>query len=120
MDEAHSMGVIGDIDHGIEEHFGLERAIDLYMGTLSKTISSVGRYVAGSQELIAYLKHVVRAFVFSAALPPAQAAAAKVSFEVMEEEPERVRKLQRNVGRFLRGVRREGSIRSTARPLSCL
>ena len=108
VDEAHSVGVLGETGHGIEEHFGLEGAIDLYMGTLSKPIPSVGGYVAGSQELITYLKHVARAFVFSASLPPAQTAAATASFEVIEEEPERVRRLQRNVELFLGGLKARG------------
>ncbi|MCP4537387.1 MAG: aminotransferase class I/II-fold pyridoxal phosphate-dependent enzyme [Chloroflexi bacterium] len=108
VDEAHSVGVLGETGHGIEEHFGLTDAIDIRMGTLSKTIPSVGGYIAGSQDLITYLKHASRAFVFSAALPPAQAAAAKASFEVMEEEPERVKKLQRNVQLFLGGLQERG------------
>ncbi|MBE9472972.1 MAG: aminotransferase class I/II-fold pyridoxal phosphate-dependent enzyme [Chloroflexi bacterium] len=108
VDEAHSVGVLGETGHGIEEHFGLEGAIDLYMGTLSKPIPSVGGYVAGKQEIITYLKHVARAFVFSASLPPAQTAAAKASFEVIEEEPERVKVLQRNIGLFLGGLKARG------------
>ncbi|HDQ71758.1 MAG TPA: aminotransferase class I/II-fold pyridoxal phosphate-dependent enzyme [Chloroflexi bacterium] len=108
VDEAHSVGVLGKTGHGIEEHFGIKDAIDVKMGTLSKTIPSVGGYIAGDQALITYLKHVARAFVFSAALPPAQAAAAKVSFEVIEEEPERVRMLQRNVDLFLNGLKARG------------
>ncbi|MFQ6099930.1 MAG: aminotransferase class I/II-fold pyridoxal phosphate-dependent enzyme [Anaerolineae bacterium] len=108
VDEAHSVGVLGETGHGIEEHFGLEGAMDLYMGTLSKPIPSVGGYVAGSQGLITYLKHVARAFVFSASLPPAQTAAAKASFEVIEEEPWRVKRLQRNVKQFLGGLRARG------------
>lgn len=108
VDEAHSLGVLGETGRGIEEHFGLEQAIDVKMGTLSKTIPSVGGYVAGSRELITYLKHTARAFVFSAALPPAQAAAACAAFEVMEEEPERVRTLRRNVELFLNGLKALG------------
>ncbi|MCX7681437.1 MAG: aminotransferase class I/II-fold pyridoxal phosphate-dependent enzyme [Anaerolineae bacterium] len=108
VDEAHSLGVLGETGRGIEEHFGLEQAIDVKMGTLSKTIPSVGGYVAGSRELITYLKHTARGFVFSAALPPAQAAAACASFEVMEEEPERVKKLHRNVELFLNGLKALG------------
>ncbi|MEE8391549.1 MAG: aminotransferase class I/II-fold pyridoxal phosphate-dependent enzyme [Anaerolineae bacterium] len=108
VDEAHSLGVLGETGHGIEEHFGLEDVIDVRMGTLSKAIPSVGGYVSGSKKLITYLKHVARAFVFSAALPPAQAAAAKASFEVIEEELERVKKLQRNVGLFLSGLQGRG------------
>ena len=64
--------------------------------------------MAGSQDLITYLKHVARAFVFSASLPPAQTAAAKASFEVIEEEPERVKTLQRNVELFLGGLKARG------------
>ncbi len=108
VDEAHSLGVLGETGHGIEEYFGLEDAIDIRMGTLSKTIPSVGGYIAGSEELIIFLKHASRAFVFSAALPPAQVAAAKASFDVMEEELDRVEKLQRNVGLFLGGLKERG------------
>jgi glycine C-acetyltransferase len=110
VDEAHSVGVLGKTGHGILEHFGIDdpTAIDLHMGTLSKTIPSVGGYIAASEELITYLKHSVRAFVFSAALPPASAAAAKASFEVIEEEPERVKALQRNVDYFIKGLQERG------------
>ncbi len=108
VDEAHSLGVLGATGHGIEEHFGLQGAIDIQMGTLSKTIPSVGGYVAGNRELITYLKHVARAFVFSAALPPAQSAAAKAAFEVMAEEPARVRTLRRNTELFLGGLKARG------------
>ncbi|HUT15591.1 MAG TPA: pyridoxal phosphate-dependent aminotransferase family protein [Anaerolineae bacterium] len=108
VDEAHSLGVLGETGHGIEEHFGLGEVVDIKMGTLSKTIPSVGGYVAGSQGLITYLKHVSRAFVFSAALPPAQTAAAKAAFEVMEQEPERGRKVRRNVVQFLTGLKARG------------
>ncbi len=108
VDEAHSLGVLGETGHGIEEHFGLKDAIDIYMGTLSKTIPSVGGYIASDKDLITYLKHVSRAFVFSAALPPAAVAAAKASFEVIEEEPERLTALRRNVDHFLRGLKELG------------
>jgi 8-amino-7-oxononanoate synthase len=110
VDEAHSVGVLGETGHGILEYFGIDdpSAIDIHMGTLSKTIPSVGGYVAGNADLINYLKHTVRAFVFSAALPPASAAAAKASFEVIEEEPERVQALQRNVDYFIKGLQERG------------
>jgi 8-amino-7-oxononanoate synthase len=108
VDEAHSLGVLGETGHGIEEHFGPEDIVDVKMGTFSKAIPSVGGYVAGSRELITCLKHTARGFIFSAALPPAQAAAAKASFEVIEQEPERVSKLQHNVGLFLAGLKARG------------
>jgi len=110
VDEAHSIGVLGETGHGILEHFGLEQedGIDIKMGTLSKTIPAVGGYIAGRADLITYLKHSVRAFIFSAALPPPAAAAAKVSFDVIEEEPERVKKLQGNVNYFIKGLQERG------------
>ncbi len=74
IDEAHSIGVLGETGRGIEEHFGLDGAIDIKMGTLSKTIPSVGGYVAAERPIVDYLRHTSRAYIFSAALPPAQTA----------------------------------------------
>jgi 8-amino-7-oxononanoate synthase len=108
VDEAHSVGVLGETGRGIEEHFGLESVIDVKMGTLSKTIPSIGGYVAGSQDLVTFLRHTARAFVFSAALPPASTAAAKAAFEVIEDEPERVQALRRNVDYFIKGLQERG------------
>jgi glycine C-acetyltransferase len=109
VDEAHSLGVLGETGRGIQQHFGLEEnQIDIQMGTLSKTIPSVGGYIAGNTELITYLRHSIRAFVFSAALPPAAAAAATTSFEVIEGEPERVKTLQANVNYFINGLQERG------------
>jgi glycine C-acetyltransferase len=75
------------------------------MGTLSKTIPSVGGYVAGSKELINYLRHASRAYIFSAALPPAQAAASKAAFEVILDEPWRIDKLNANASQFINGLK---------------
>lgn len=109
VDEAHSIGVLGKTGHGIEEHFGLpDDAVDIKMGTLSKTIPSAGGYVAGSKELCHFLKHEARGFIFSAALPPASAAAALAAFEVIEEEPERSQRLQRNYYHFSNQLRSAG------------
>ena len=108
LDEAHSLGVLGVTGHGIEEHFGLENAIDIKMGTLSKTIPSVGGYIAGSRELIDYLRHVSRAYIFSAALAPAQAAAANEAFKVIIEEPERTQRLNENTKLFIDGLKARG------------
>jgi 8-amino-7-oxononanoate synthase len=101
VDEAHSIGVIGATGRGIEEHFGLNDVVDVKMGTLSKTIPSVGGYLAGKKDLIDFLRHVSRAYIFSAALPPAQAAAAKAAFEVILDEPERVGILAGNAKYFV-------------------
>jgi len=108
IDEAHSLGVLGRSGRGIEEYFGLEGTIDINMGTLSKTIPSVGGYVAGRKELIEYLRHASRAYIFSAALPPAQAAAANTSFDVILDEPWRVEKLNANTKQFISGLQERG------------
>jgi 8-amino-7-oxononanoate synthase len=108
IDEAHSVGVLGKTGRGIEEHFGMEGAIDIKMGTLSKTIPSVGGYVAGSKSLIDFLRHASRAYIFSAALPPAQAAAACEAFKVILDEPWRVEKLNANADQFISGLKKRG------------
>jgi 7-keto-8-aminopelargonate synthetase-like enzyme len=108
MDEAHSVGVLGKTGRGIEEHFGLEDVVDIKMGTLSKTIPSVGGYVAGKKEMINYLRHASRAYIFSAALPPAQAAAANEAFKVILDEPWRIEKLNQNTQLFISGLKSAG------------
>ena len=108
IDEAHSIGVLGKTGRGIEEHFGMTDAIDIKMGTLSKTIPSVGGYVAGKKELIDYLRHGSRAYIFSAAIPPAQAAAANEAFKVILDEPERIDRLNANTKQFIGGLKSMG------------
>jgi glycine C-acetyltransferase len=108
MDEAHSVGVLGKTGHGIEEHFDLWDCVDIKMGTLSKTIPSVGGYVAGKKELIQYLRHASRAYIFSAALPPAQAAAANEAFKVILDEPWRIEKVNANGRQFISGLKNAG------------
>jgi 8-amino-7-oxononanoate synthase len=104
LDEAHSIGVLGKTGHGIEEHFGLKGVVDIHMGTLSKTIPSIGGYLAGDKDLIAYLKHNSRPFIFSASLPPVAAATAIACLEVIEDEPERITNLQKNIKQFKDGL----------------
>ena len=108
IDEAHSIGVLGATGRGIEEHFGLGDVIDIKMGTLSKTIPSVGGYIAAKKEIITYLRHASRAYIFSAALPPAQAAAANEAFKVILDEPERIEKLNLNTKQFIGGLKNMG------------
>jgi 8-amino-7-oxononanoate synthase len=108
MDEAHSLGVLGKTGRGIEEHFNLWDSVDIKMGTLSKTIPSVGGYVAGKKELVQYLRHASRAYIFSAALPPAQAAAANESFKVILDEPWRIEKVNANGHQFISGLKTAG------------
>lgn len=108
VDEAHSIGVLGKTGHGIEEHFGLKGVVDIHMGTLSKTIPSIGGYLAGEKDLITYLKHNSRPFIFSASLPPVAAATAIACLEVIEDEPERVTNLQKNIRQFKDGLNSMG------------
>jgi 8-amino-7-oxononanoate synthase len=108
IDEAHSVGVLGDTGRGIEEHFGLGDVVDIKMGTLSKTIPSVGGYVAGRKDVISFLRHASRAYIFSAALPPAQAAAANEAFKVILDEPERITQLRKNSEQFINGLKERG------------
>lgn len=108
VDEAHSVGALGKTGHGVEEHFDMYGAIDLKMGTLSKSIPSVGGYCAGSAPLVDYLRHNSRPFIFSAALPPAQTAAAMTAFDVIEDEPERVAALYSITEEYTRGLKAQG------------
>ena len=108
IDEAHSIGVLGKTGRGIEEHFSMEGTVDIKMGTLSKTIPSVGGYVAGKKDIITYLRHASRAYIFSAALPPAQAGAANEAFKVILDEPWRIQKLQANTDQFINGIKKRG------------
>lgn len=109
VDEAHSLGVIGRTGRGIQEHFGMSSdSVDIQMGTLSKAIPAVGGYIAGSRKLCEYLSLQARGFIYSAALPAASAAAALEAFRILEEEPERVAALHRNVAHFAAGLREAG------------
>lgn len=108
VDEAHSIGALGATGHGIEEHFDMIGSIDLKMGTLSKSIPSVGGYLAGDHDLVDYQRHFSRPFIFSAALPPAQTAAALAAFDVIEDEPWRVEQLHRVQGRYSDGLKAQG------------
>jgi glycine C-acetyltransferase len=108
VDEAHSVGALGATGHGIEEHFGMYGSIDLKMGTLSKAVPSIGGYCAGAADLVDYLRHFSRPFIFSAALPPAQTAAALEAFNVIEDEPELVGRLHDVTRRYTEGLQAQG------------
>jgi 8-amino-7-oxononanoate synthase len=101
VDEAHSFGVVGRTGYGVAEHFGVPGTdIDIWMGTLSKSLSSCGGYIAGTHVLCQLLKYTAPGFVYSAGLTPANTMAAIASLELMEREPEHVAKLQHNAGFF--------------------
>jgi 8-amino-7-oxononanoate synthase len=109
VDEAHSLGVLGATGRGIAELSGVDpRSVELWMGTLSKTLSGCGGYIAGSSALIDYLKVKAPGFVYSVGLAPPLAAAAIASFELMRDEPERVARLRANGLRFLQKAKAAG------------
>ncbi len=109
VDEAHSIGVLGKTGRGISEHFGVDpQEVEIWMGTLSKTFSSCGGYIAGSKVLCDYLKVSAPGFVFSVGLSAALAGAAIASAELLEKEPERVQRLQENGALFLKLAKAAG------------
>lgn len=108
VDEAHSFGVLGASGAGAAEHFDLLDDVDLIVGTMSKSLASVGGFVAADQNLVDAIAHSARALIFSAALPPAGAAAALAALEILRREPERRERLWRNAGAFLTGLAAAG------------
>ena len=109
VDEAHSLGVLGARGLGIAERCGIDpRAVDLWMGTLSKSLASCGGYVAGSAELIDYLRCSAPGFVYSVGMPPPVAAAALAALRILRQEPERVAALAHNAAFFLARAREAG------------
>jgi 8-amino-7-oxononanoate synthase len=109
VDEAHSLGVLGETGRGIAEHFHVDpKQVDIWMGTLSKTLASCGGYVAGSKELIEVLKFNAPGFVYSVGMPPAAAAAAKAALDALVAEPDRVRRVQENGRLFLAEAKEAG------------
>ncbi len=93
VDDAHGLGVMGEHGRGTAEYFGLEDEVDIYMGTFSKSLASLGGYMAASAKVIEYVRHVSRPFIFSASITPASVACALKSLEILEREPERVKAL---------------------------
>ena len=93
VDDAHGIGVMGINGRGTAEHFGLEREIDLVMGTFSKSFASLGGFVSGDKKVISYIKHHARALIFSASITPASVASVLATLELIENEPERRERL---------------------------
>lgn len=109
VDEAHSIGVLGATGRGLAEHAGVSpRAVDLWMGTLSKSLASVGGYIGARREIVEYLKYTAPGFVFSVGMAPASAAAALEALRILRLEPWRVRQLHANATLFLDLAREEG------------
>ena len=110
VDEAHSLGVLGEKGYGIREHFNLAGTdVDIWMGTLSKTLASCGGYIAGKQALIQNLKYFSPGFLYSVGIAPPLAAAALEALQLLQREPEKVKQLRRN-GQLFLDLCRENSI----------
>ena len=107
VDDAHAIGVLGK-GRGTAAHFGLSDEVDITMGTFSKSFASLGGFVVGDADVIDWIKHMARSFIFSASLPASNAMAALAALEVMETEPEHVEKLWDNARFMLKGLRELG------------
>jgi 8-amino-7-oxononanoate synthase len=96
VDDAHAIGVLGPKGDGTGPHFGIQKDVDLVVGTFSKSLASIGGFVAGDRHVLEYIQHMARPLIFSAAISPGNAAAALAAIEIMESEPERITKLWDN------------------------
>lgn len=119
VDEAHSLGVMGGRGHGIREHFGLAaNEVDIWMGTLSKTLAGCGGYIAGESALVEHLKFLAPGFLYSVGMPPAVAAASLAALQRLQEVPERVKTLQERGRSFLEQARAAGIDTGTSEGLA--
>lgn len=104
VDDAHSIGVLGG-GRGTAVHFGMEKDVDITMGTFSKSFASLGGYVVGDADVINYIKHTARSFIFSASLPASNVMAAMAALDIMEKEPEHVERLWENARFMQKGLK---------------
>ncbi|MBQ7236654.1 MAG: aminotransferase class I/II-fold pyridoxal phosphate-dependent enzyme [Clostridia bacterium] len=93
VDDAHGLGVLGEHGRGTAEHFGLEDEVDIYMGTFSKSLASLGGYMAAKKEVCEYVRHVSRPFIFCASITPSNVACARKALEIIKREPQRIKNL---------------------------
>ncbi len=108
VDDAHGLGVLGKHGRGTAEHFGLEDEVDIIMGTFSKSLASLGGFMAASQRVVDYVKHTSRPYIFSASITPACVASALTALKILEREPERVQAL-RDISNYMReGLKKLG------------
>lgn len=108
IDEAHSLGVFGKTGAGVCEHFGLSDQVDLIMGTFSKSLGTIGGFIAADENIINYLKHTSRTLIFSASITPASTGCVLAALDVMEEEKWRQDQLWANTKRAIEGFRNAG------------
>jgi len=110
VDDAHGLGVLGEQGRGTAAHFGLTDKVDLIMGTFSKSLASLGGFVAADATTIKYLKHRSRALIFSASMPPSNVASVMAALEIIRSEPERLQALWDNTLRMTAGLQQMGFI----------
>ena len=108
VDEAHGIGVFGKQGRGVCDHFGLTDEVDLIMGTFSKSLASIGGFIAGDKDTINYLRHTCRSYIFSASNAPAATAAALEALHIIKAEPERIERLWDVTNYALKRFREEG------------
>ncbi|MEW6410590.1 MAG: aminotransferase class I/II-fold pyridoxal phosphate-dependent enzyme [Nitrospirota bacterium] len=108
VDDAHGIGVLGANGRGTAEHFGLEDDVDIIMGTYSKSLASIGGFIAAKEEIIHYIKHVSRPLIFSASPPPASVASVSAAVDIIINEPERRQRLWENTRRMKEGFKSLG------------
>lgn len=108
VDDAHSLGVIGDLGAGTASHFGLDDKVDLIMGTFSKSLASLGGFIAGEAATVDYLKHKARSLIFSASMPPSAVASVIAALEIIQSEPERIEQLWANTRYAMQLLHEEG------------
>jgi 8-amino-7-oxononanoate synthase len=118
VDDAHGFGVMGPTGRGTAEHFGLEDEIDIIMGTFSKSLASLGGYVAAESDVVDYIRHNSRPYIFSAAIPAANTAAALAALRILKREPERVHALHDIADYMRQGLKNKGlKIRDSRTPI---
>ena len=108
LDDAHSFGVIGDKGAGTASHFGLTDRVDIISGTFSKSLASLGGFIAADNEVIEFLKHHARSLIFSASMTPASAASVLAALDIIEAEPERIEQLWANTNYAMKILNDEG------------
>ncbi|MBN8851887.1 MAG: 8-amino-7-oxononanoate synthase [Sphingobacteriales bacterium 50-39] len=108
VDDAHGLGVLGEAGRGTTDHFGLTEQVDIIMGTFSKSLASIGGFIASTKEMINYFKHHSRPLIFSASIPPSAAAAAMAALEILQDEPERQEALWNNTAYMVKMLQELG------------
>ena len=108
VDDAHGIGVLGETGRGTAEHFGLEKDVDVIMGTYSKSLASIGGFAVADEDVIHYMKHHARPLIFSASPPPASVAAVIAALDIIDQEPGRREQLWHNTNKMMKAFKQMG------------